>query len=246
MMALLEINNLTKKYGKFVALDGVNLSLGEGKIVGLLGPNGSGKTTLMKCVAGLLTPDGGSITVDGKPIGAETKKIVSFLPERTYLRPTQTVASVLEYFSLFYEDFDVSAAEKMLNVLGVNKKAELKTLSKGTKEKVQLIAVMARRARLYLLDEPIGGVDPAAREFIIETILSRFKSGATIVVSTHLIRDVEEILDEYVFVRGCRLGEPGSAKEVHESGRTIDEIFREEFRYSRPDAGRNENVFEDF
>lgn len=246
MMALLEINNLTKKYGKFVALDGVNLSLGEGKIVGLLGPNGSGKTTLMKCVAGLLTPDGGSITVDGKPIGAETKKIVSFLPERTYLRPTQTVASVLEYFSLFYEDFDVSAAEKMLNVLGVNKNAELKTLSKGTKEKVQLIAVMARRARLYLLDEPIGGVDPAAREFIIETILSRFKSGATIVVSTHLIRDVEEILDEYVFVRGCRLGEPGSAKEVHESGRTIDEIFREEFRYSRPDAGRNENVFEDF
>ncbi len=246
MMALLEINNLTKKYGKFVALDGVNLSLGEGKIVGLLGPNGSGKTTLMKCVAGLLTPDGGSITVNGKPIGAETKKIVSFLPERTYLRPTQTVASVLEYFSLFYEDFDVSAAEKMLNVLGVNKKAELKTLSKGTKEKVQLIAVMARRARLYLLDEPIGGVDPAAREFIVETILSRFKSGATIVVSTHLIRDVEEILDEYVFVRGCRLGEPGSAKEVHESGRTIDEIFREEFRYSRPDAGRNENVFEDF
>lgn len=246
MMALLEINNLTKKYGKFVALDGVSLSLGEGKIVGLLGPNGSGKTTLMKCVAGLLTPDGGSITVDGKPIGAETKKIVSFLPERTYLRPTQTVASVLEYFSLFYEDFDVSAAEKMLNVLGVNKKAELKTLSKGTKEKVQLIAVMARRARLYLLDEPIGGVDPAAREFIIETILSRFKSGATIVVSTHLIRDVEEILDEYVFVRGCRLGEPGSAKEVHESGRTIDEIFREEFRYSRPDAGRCENVFEDF
>lgn len=245
-MALLEINNLTKKYGKFVALDGVSLSLGEGKIVGLLGPNGSGKTTLMKCVAGLLTPDGGSITVDGKPIGAETKKIVSFLPERTYLRPTQTVASVLEYFSLFYEDFDVSAAEKMLNVLGVNKKAELKTLSKGTKEKVQLIAVMARRARLYLLDEPIGGVDPAAREFIIETILSRFKSGATIVVSTHLIRDVEEILDEYVFVRGCRLGEPGSAKEVHESGRTIDEIFREEFRYSRPDAGRCENVFEDF
>lgn len=245
-MALLEVNNLTKRYGKFVALDGVNLSLGEGKIVGLLGPNGSGKTTLMKCVAGLLTPDGGSITVDGKPIGAETKKIVSFLPERTYLRPTQTVASVLEYFSLFYEDFDVSAAEKMLNVLGVNKKAELKTLSKGTKEKVQLIAVMARRARLYLLDEPIGGVDPAAREFIIETILSRFKSGATIVVSTHLIRDVEEILDEYVFVRGCRLGEPGSAKEVHESGRTIDEIFREEFRYSRPDAGRCENVFEDF
>lgn len=246
MMALLEINNLTKKYGKFVALDGVNLSLGEGKIVGLLGPNGSGKTTLMKCVAGLLTPDGGSITVDGKPIGAETKKIVSFLPERTYLRPTQTVASVLEYFSLFYEDFDVSAAEKMLNVLGVNKKAELKALSKGTKEKVQLIAVMARRARLYLLDEPIGGVDPAAREFIIETILSRFKGGATIVVSTHLIRDVEEILDEYVFVRGCRLSEPRSAKEVHESGRTIDEIFREEFRYSRPDAGRNENVFEDF
>ena len=245
-MALLEVNDLTKKYGKFVALDGVNLSLGEGKIVGLLGPNGSGKTTLMKCVAGLLTPDGGSITVDGKPIGAETKKIVSFLPERTYLRPTQTVESVLDYFSLFYEDFDVSAAEKMLSVLGVNKKAELKTLSKGTKEKVQLIAVMARRAKLYLLDEPIGGVDPAAREFIVETILSRFNDGATIVVSTHLIRDVEDILDEYVFVKGCKLSEPKNAKEVHESGRTIDEIFREEFRYSWSAAGRNENVFEDF
>lgn len=245
-MALLEINDLTKKYGKFVALDGVNLSLGEGKIVGLLGPNGSGKTTLMKCVAGLLTPDGGSITVDGKPLGAETKKIVSFLPERTYLRPAQTVESVLEYFSLFYEDFDVSSAEKMLNVLGVNKKAELKTLSKGTKEKVQLIAVMARRAKLYLLDEPIGGVDPAAREFIVETILSRFKDGATIVVSTHLIRDVEDILDEYVFVRGCKLSEPRSAKEVRESGRTIDEIFREEFRYSWSETGRNENVLEDF
>lgn len=245
-MALLEVNNLTKKYGKFVALDGVNLSLGEGKIVGLLGPNGSGKTTLMKCVAGLLTLDGGSITVDGKPLGAETKKIVSFLPERTYLRPTQTVESVLDYFSLFYEDFDVSAAEKMLNVLGVNKKAELKTLSKGTKEKVQLIAVMARRAKLYLLDEPIGGVDPAAREFIVETILSRFKDGATIVVSTHLIRDVEDILDEYVFVKGCKLSEPRSAKEVHEAGGTIDEIFKEEFRYSWSAAGRNENVFEDF
>lgn len=245
-MALLEVNDLTKKYGKFVALDGVNLSLGEGKIVGLLGPNGSGKTTFMKCVAGLLTPDGGRVTVDGKPLGAETKKIVSFLPERTYLRPTQTVGSVLEYFSLFYEDFDVSAAEKMLNVLGVNKKAELKTLSKGTKEKVQLVAVMARRAKLYLLDEPIGGVDPAAREFIVETILSRFKDGATIVVSTHLIRDVEDILDEYVFVRGCKLSEPRSAKEVHESGRTIDEIFREEFRYSWSEVGRNENVFEDF
>ncbi len=245
-MALLEVNNLTKKYGKFVALDGVNLSLGEGKIVGLLGPNGSGKTTLMKCVAGLLTLDGGSITVDGKPLGAETKKIVSFLPERTYLRPTQTVESVLDYFSLFYEDFDVAAAEKMLNVLGVTKKAELKTLSKGTKEKVQLIAVMARRAKLYLLDEPIGGVDPAAREFIVETILSRFKDGATIVVSTHLIRDVEDILDEYVFVRGCKLSEPRSAEEVHRSGMTIDEIFREEFRYSWSAAGRNENVFEDF
>lgn len=242
-MALLEVNNLTKRYGKFVALDGVNLSLGEGKIVGLLGPNGSGKSTLMKCIAGLLTIDGGSITVDGKPLGKETKKIVSFLPERTYLRPSQTVGDVFDYFSLFYEDFDLSAAEKMLKILGVNKEAELKALSKGTKEKVQLIAVMARRAKLYLLDEPIGGVDPAAREFIIDTILSRFKDGATIVVSTHLIRDVEEILDEYVFVRGCKLSEPKSAKEVHEAGKTLDEIFREEFSYFRSATGRDENVF---
>lgn len=242
-MALLEVNNLTKKYGKFVALDGVNLSLGEGKIVGLLGPNGSGKSTLMKCIAGLLTLDGGSITVDGKPLGVETKKIVSFLPERTYLRSTQTVRDVLDYFTLFYEDFDVSAADKMLNILGVNKEAELKTLSKGTKEKVQLIAVMARRAKLYLLDEPIGGVDPAAREFITETILSRFKDGATIVVSTHLIRDVEEILDEYVFVNGCRLTEPRSVKAVHEAGKTLDEVFRDEFRYGGMTDWRNGDVF---
>lgn len=229
METAIEIKNLSKKYGKFVALDDVNLSIGKGKIVGLLGPNGSGKTTLFKCLSGLLTFDG-EAKIMGKNIGAETKKVVSFLPERTYLDLSMKVEDVFNLFLEFYEDFDVVRAYELLNSLKVDKKAQLKTLSKGTKEKVQLIAVMARRADVYLLDEPIGGVDPAAREFIMHTILTRISDGGTIIISTHLIRDIEEILDEYIFINGSKIFAHGDAKAVHAEGKTVDEIFRETFR----------------
>ena len=225
----IEIKNLTKKYGKFVALDDVNLTIGRGKIVGLLGPNGSGKTTLFKCLAGLLTFQG-DVKIMGYPIGENSKKVVSYLPERTYLDLSMKVEDVFNLFMEFYEDFDVVRAYELLNSLKVDKTAQLKTLSKVTKEKVQLIAVMARRADVYLLDEPIGGVDPAAREFIMNTILTRIDDGGTIIISTHLIRDIEEILDEYIFINGSKVFAHGDAKAVHEEGKTVDEIFREVFR----------------
>ena len=225
----IEIKNLTKKYGNFVALDNVNLTVEGGKIIGLLGPNGSGKTTLFKCMAGLLTFKG-EIKIYGNAIGVQTKKDVSFLPERTYLDMSMTAKEVFDLFHTFYEDFDIERAYELLASLNVDKNAKLKTLSKGTKEKIQLIAVMARKAKVYLLDEPIGGVDPAAREFIIKTILTRVNEGSTIIISTHLIRDIEEILDEYIFINGSKLMSYGSAKDIHEKGKTIDEEFREVFR----------------
>jgi len=227
---VLEINNLSKKYGSWLALDNINLSVAGGKIIGLLGPNGSGKTTMLKLIAGLLTPTSGAIFVDGKPVGAETKEIVSFLPERTYLDPNMAVAECIEYFADFYKDFDSVKAMKMIASLGVNATSRLKTLSKGTKEKVQLVLVMSRRAKLFLLDEPIGGVDPAAREFIMRTILTNYQEGATIIISTHLIRDIEEILDEYIFINNNHLVSYGNVKKVHEQNKTVDELFREVFR----------------
>ena len=229
MANAIEIKNLTKRYGDFVALDNLNLTVEGGKIIGLLGPNGSGKTTLFKCLAGLLTFTG-EAKIHGFPIGVDSKKIVSYLPERTYLDYSMKVSEVFDFFFEFYEDFDLDRAYELLFTLGVDKNAPLKTLSKGTKEKVQLIAVMARRALVYLLDEPIGGVDPAAREFIIKTIMTRVNEGATIIISTHLIRDVEEILDEYIFINGSKLVSYGSVSAVHSQGKTVDEIFREVFR----------------
>lgn len=230
MANILEIENLTKRYGNFTALDRLNIKVGGGKIIGLLGPNGSGKSTLLKCVAGLLTAEEGRILVDGMPVGVETKKIVSFLPERTYLDPSMTVKECLKFFGTFYEDFDRDKALGMLQTLQVSEEAKLKTLSKGTKEKVQLVLVMSRKSKLFLLDEPIGGVDPAAREFILNTILSSYRNGATVIVSTHLIRDVEEILDEYIFLQYNHFTAYGSVKELHDKGQTVDELFREVFR----------------
>lgn len=229
MTSALEVKNLNKKYGNFLALDNVNITINGGKIIGLLGPNGSGKSTFFKCVSGLLTYEG-QILVHGRPVGAESKKMVAFLPERTYLDLNMRVCEVFDFFFDFYDDFDVNRAYELLATLGVDRNAKLKTLSKGTKEKVQLIAVMARKAQVYLLDEPIGGVDPAAREFIIHTILTRVNEGATIIISTHLIRDIGDILDEYIFINGSKFISYGSVKDVHDQGKTVDEVFREVFR----------------
>lgn len=228
---LLSIKNLSKNYVDNLALDGVTLDIPCGRIVGLLGPNGSGKTTLLKIIAGLLQPTWGEVKVEGMPIGVETKKLVSFLPERTYLDSSMKVFETLDYFQEYYEDFDREKAEKMLSVLGVKPYAKLKTLSKGTKEKVQLILVMSRKAKLYLLDEPIGGVDPATRDFILNVILKDYKGDATIIVSTHLISDVEEILDDYIFINNGKIIDSGDVKaKKEETGKSVDELFREMFR----------------
>ena len=230
--AVLETNGLVKDYGGGVGLLGVDLKLPAGKIVGLLGTNGSGKTTLLKLIAGILTPTSGGLSVCGENIGVETKAMVSYLPERTYLGDWMRVEEIIDYFADFYEDFSREKAYAMLKSLDVNPKRKLKTLSKGTKEKVQLVLVMARNARLYLLDEPIAGVDPVAREFILDTILANYNKGATVLVSTHLISDVEKVLDSFIFVRNGKIimqGDVAKAREAYE-GKTLDEIFREVYK----------------
>ena len=230
MSAILEFKNLTKNYGGIVGLSDVSLSLESGRIIGLLGSNGSGKTTLIKMIAGILQPTYGSITVDGMCVGTETKKIVSYLPERTYLNSWMRICDIIDYFEDFYEDFDRANAMRMLESLGVDENAKLKTLSKGTREKVQLVLVMSRKAKVYLLDEPIAGVDPVAREFILETILSNRTPDSTILISTHLIADVEKVLDSFVFIRDGKLLMMQDAEKVRESGKTVDELFREVYR----------------
>lgn len=232
MEDILRCTNLSKAYaGTAYALRDINLILPKGKIIGLLGPNGAGKTTLIKLIAGLLTPTSGSITVDGYPIGVESKAIVSYLPERTYLPSSMSVLECLDYFCDFYADFDRSRAERLLTALQIPATAKLAHLSKGNKEKVQLVLVMSRRARLYILDEPIAGVDPAARDFILETVLTNYDPGSTVIISTHLIADVESVLDEFVFIsQGSILMYNSVANAKAEYGKTIDELFREVFR----------------
>lgn len=231
METILKSSNLLKLYGGVPALYNVNLSIPKGKIVGLLGPNGSGKTTFIKLAAGLLTPTQGTITIDDMTPGPDTKKIVSYLPERTYLSSWMRVSDVLEFFSEFYSDFDMDKAHDMLNRLSISTDSKLKSLSKGTKEKVQLVLVMSRRARLYLLDEPIGGVDPAAREYILNTIISNYDRESTIIISTHLIRDIENVIDEFLFIHNGQVTMQGCAEQVRqEQGKSIDELFREVFR----------------
>ncbi len=233
-MNVLECKGLKKSYkkGKFV-LDDFNLEIGGGRIVGLLGPNGCGKSTLMKLVAGLLTPNEGEILVAGEPVGDKTKAMISYLPERTYFNPQQKVSEIVDYFADFYSDFDLERANLLLTDLGIDKSARLKTLSKGTKEKIQLILVMSRRARVYLLDEPIAGVDPAAREYILSTIVSNYSKESTIIITTHLISDVEQVLDDYVFLsQDGKILEQGSVETVRdEMGSSLDARFKEVFRY---------------
>lgn len=230
-MAVLTCNNLTKYFDHALALDHVNLEIQPGRIVGLLGPNGSGKSTLIKLANGLLTPDAGEILIDGKSPCRETKKIVSYLPERTYFADWMTALQLLAFFGDFYDDFDRGAAVQMMQRLGIQPKQQIKQMSKGTREKVQLILVMSRKAKLYLLDEPIGGVDPATRDFILNTIISNYNPEAAVVISTHLIADVENILDDVAFLNRGHLLLQSSADELRaREGKSVDAVFREVFR----------------
>ena len=231
MEYVLETLGLTKSYGPKKALDNVELQLPKGQIIGLLGPNGSGKTTLLKLCAGLLKPTKGDIKICGYPQGTETKYLVSFLPDRTYLNNRQKVSQQLDLFQDFYPDFDRNRAEQMLATLNISPNARFGTLSKGSKEKVMLVLVMSRRAKLYLLDEPIGGVDPATRDYILNTIVTNFDPDATVVISTHLIADVEDILDGFIFLQEGKVVRTGYAAQTREeTGKSLDELFREVFR----------------
>lgn len=228
---MIELKNLTKTFGRLHAIDGLDLTLPKGKIIGLLGPNGSGKSTLFKLLNGLLEPTEGEIYIEGSKPSTATKSIISYLPERTYLNEWMKVYEIIDFFADFYEDFQKDKAYSMLEKLNIDPKASLKTLSKGTKEKVQLILVMSRRAKLYLLDEPIGGVDPAARDFILSTILSNYEEGSTLIISTHLISDIEKIFDEVILLKDGKLYEYAPVEELREkSGKSVDELFREVFR----------------
>lgn len=230
MTKLVECKDLSKIYGHKKALDHINLTIEKGQIIGLLGPNGSGKTTLIKLLNDLLSPDTGEVLINGKKPGVESKKVVSYLSERTYLNFNMRIKELITYFKDFYEDFDVDRANLLLQKLNLNPNDKLKTLSKGTKEKVQLIMVMSRKADLYILDEPIGGVDPAARDYILDTILTNFNENASILISTHLISDIERILDEVIFVKEGKIVLQKSTDEIRENGKSIDAYFREEFK----------------
>lgn len=231
MDTVLKATGLSKMYGNFPALRSMDLTLPKGEIIGLLGPNGSGKTTFLKLCAGLLTPSSGTLEICGKPVGVESKALVSYLPDRTYLSNRQKIREQLDYFQDFYPDFDRNRAEYMLRDLGLSPETRFGALSKGSREKVQLVLVMSRRAKLYLLDEPIGGVDPAARDYILRTILTNYDPEATVLISTHLIADVEPVLDGYLFLHCGQIVGAGRAKQVREeTGKSLDELFREVFR----------------
>ncbi len=233
----LKCENLVKRYGKGSdpVLNNFNVTVPQGKIVGLLGPNGCGKSTLMKLVSGLLVPDSGKIEICGVPQGEQTNAMISYLPERTYFSGGMKVDGLIELFRDFYADFDEVVARMMLSDLGIKTQAKLRALSKGTKEKVQLILVMSRKAKLYLLDEPIGGVDPASRDYILKTIIGNYSPESSIIITTHLINDIEPALDEFAFVGfGGQILMGGDAETAREeSGKTLDELFREVFRCSQ-------------
>ena len=231
MSTIVECRDLTKKYGNLRALDGINLKLDTGRIVGLLGPNGSGKTTLLKLANGLIQPTYGEILIGGYKPGVETKAMVSYLPDANYLMEWMNVENLVNMFIDFFPDFDAGRAYEMLENLNIPRKSALKTLSKGTKEKVQLILAMSRRAKVYFLDEPIGGVDPAARDYILDTILNNYSEDALVVISTHLISDVERMLDEAVLINNGVILAHRTVDDIRENeGKSVDEYFREVFR----------------
>ena len=237
-MAVLECKDLCKQYGRMPALDHVSFAVEPGHIVGLLGPNGSGKTTLIKLLCGLIQPTAGTLAVDGLPIGPETKALISYLPDRMYFASWMRATDLFDLFRDFYRDFDYDKALAMCRSLGVEPRNRIKTMSKGTKEKVQLVLVMARKAQLYLLDEPIAGVDPAARDFILRTILTNYNEEGSVLISTHLIADIEKVLDEAVFLKAGKLVLHETVDNIRErEGRSVDALFREIFRAQPMDNG---------
>ena len=230
-MKLLEINNLNKSFDNKEILKDINLSIQSGKIIGLLGKNGVGKTTLIKLINDLLTPTSGEILIKGQKIGVETKKVISYLPERTYLNKQMKVSEVISYFEDFYDNFDSEKAKKLLKDLDLDINQKLSKMSKGMQEKVQLVLVMSRNADLYVLDEPLGGVDPATRDYILDTILSNFNENASVIISTHLISDIEKILDEVIFIdKGQIVLQSDADKLRNKENASIDEIFRRMFK----------------
>lgn len=229
-MPILEIKNLIKKYHTKNVIDDISLNVDSGKIVGLLGPNGSGKTTLIKLLAGLLTATSGDILIDNKEIGIETKAIVSFLPDRSYFANWMKVHDILAFFADFYRDFSMKKATEMLKLLNIGVNDRIKTMSKGTKEKLNLVLVMSRAARLYLLDEPIAGVDPAARDYILRTIISNYSEDSSVIITTHHIADVEKILDDVIFLNEGKIELNSAVEDLREEhGKSVDEIFRETY-----------------
>lgn len=230
-MNLLEIKNVNKKFGNKQILHDINLVIPRGKIIGLLGKNGTGKSTLIKLINDLLTVDSGKILINGKEVGIESKKIISYLPERTYLDKSMTVEAVLNYFKDFYDNFDIEKAQTLLEDLELDATQKLSKMSKGMQEKVQLVLVMSRKADLYILDEPLGGVDPATRDYILDTILTNFNEGASVIISTHLIADIERVLDEVIFIDKGKIILQESADDLREKEKgSIDEIFRRMFK----------------
>ena len=230
-MARIEIENLTKKFGELAALDNVSISLEKGQIVGLLGPNGSGKTTLIKILNGLLTPTEGSAKINGMEPGVGTKRVVAYLPDRNALPDYMTTDQLMDMYGDFFADFNRLKAEAMVDDLGIDRKQQMKKMSKGTKEKLQLCLVMAREAEVYLLDEPIGGVDPATRDYILRTIISNYNEDAVVIISTHLIADIESVLDDVIFLKNGKVELHKSAEEIREeTGESVDQLFREVFK----------------
>ena len=230
-MPILECADLSKRFGSVQALDNVNLTIEPGRVVGLLGPNGSGKTTLLKLANGLLTPTGGEILIDGDAPGKVTRSVVSYLPDKPYLADWMKVRQLLDFFEDFYDDFDRDRAMEMLLRLNIGEDMRIKEMSKGTREKTQLILVMSRKAKLYLLDEPIGGVDPATRDYILDTIIRNYNPDAAVVISTHLIADVEQVLDDVIFIDKGRIVLQSSVDDIREErGMSVDQYFREVFR----------------